>query len=132
MTVAGLTIGKLARAAGVNVETIRYYQRIGLIEAPVKPAQGYRRYPAATVARVRFIRRAQELGFSLKEIAELLSLNDGDCRSARAIAAQKQALIEQRLRDLTRMRDALAGLVEACLDSEAEGAPCALIQTLNQ
>jgi len=128
----GLTIGRLARAAGVNVETIRYYQRIGLIEAPAKPAQGYRRYAAGTVARVRFIRRAQDLGFSLKEISELLALNDGDCREARGIAVQKQALIEQRIADLARMRDALADLVDACRRSETEGAACPLIETLNK
>ncbi|HHO69290.1 MAG TPA: MerR family transcriptional regulator [Gammaproteobacteria bacterium] len=126
-----LTIGRLARAAGVNVETIRYYQRIGLIEAPARPVQGYRCYPPDAVARVRFIKRAQELGFSLKEVAELLSLNDGDCGEARAIAVRKLALIEQRLADLARLRDVLAATVEACLSSEAEGAPCALIETLN-
>ena len=96
----GFTIGHLATAAGVNVETIRYYQRIGLIDEPVKPAQGYRRYPAATVERIRFIKRAQELGFSLDEITDLLSLNDRDCDEARTITEHKQEIIQQRIDDL--------------------------------
>ena len=74
-----MTIGNLAKAAGVNVETIRYYQRIGLVDEPDKPAQGYRRYPASIIDRIRFIKRAQELGFRLNEIIDLLSLNDGNC-----------------------------------------------------
>ena len=71
MTDKPLTIGQLARSAGVNVETVRYYQRIGLIGEPPKPRQGYRSYPPATADRIRFIKRAQGLGFSLKEIALL-------------------------------------------------------------
>ena len=71
-----LTIGRLAQSAGVNVETIRYYQRVGLLKEPEKPAYGYRHYPPDTVARIRFIKRAQQLGFTLEEISELLSLGD--------------------------------------------------------
>ena len=67
-----MTIGNLARTAGVNVETIRYYQRIGLVDEPVKPPQGYRRYPVAIIDRIRFIKRAQVLGFTLNEITELI------------------------------------------------------------
>lgn len=100
----GLTIGQLARAAGVNVETIRYYQRIGLINEPVKPAQGYRRYPTPTVERLRFIKHALELGFSLDEITDLLSLNDRDCLDARRIAEHKLEVIQKRIDDLSGMR----------------------------
>lgn len=79
-----LTIGRLAAAAGVNVETIRYYQRRGLLDEPNKPFQGYRHYPDDTVKRVRFIKRAQALGFTLEEIAGLLRLDGGDCCAAAA------------------------------------------------
>ena len=126
----GLTIGALAKRAGVNVETIRYYQRIGLLREPPKPAQGYRRYPQQAVARIHFIKRAQELGFSLKEIAELLQLNDGSCSTARHMAEQKRELVTARLNDLKRLYDTLSVMIDACRQSEADGASCALIDTL--
>ena len=126
----GLTIGVLAGQAGVNVETIRYYQRIGLLQEPPKPAQGYRRYPQQVVARIHFIKRAQELGFSLKEIAELLQLNDGNCSTARHMAEQKRELVTARLNDLKRLYDTLSTMIDACRQSEADGASCALIDTL--
>ena len=74
MAETGLTIGKLAAAAGVNLQTVRYYQRRGLIDQPPKPSTGYRRYPRATVDRIRFIKRAQQLGFTLDDIEEMLAL----------------------------------------------------------
>ncbi|TCK18331.1 MerR family mercuric resistance operon transcriptional regulator [Thiogranum longum] len=128
----GLTIGALARQAGVNVETIRYYQRIGLLFEPPKPAQGYRRYPQQEVSRVHFIKRAQELGFSLKEIAGLLQLNDGNCSAARHMAEQKRELVNTRLNDLKRLYDTLSSMIDACRQSEANGACCALIDTLTR
>ena len=128
----GLTIGQLARAAGVNVETIRYYQRIELIDEPVKPAQGYRRYPAATVERIRFIKRAQELGFSLDEITDLLSLNDRECNEARAIAEHKQEVIQQRIDDLSAMQRELAKLIKACKKNISGQDRCAIIATLTK
>jgi len=126
-----LTIGRIAQQAGVNVETIRYYQRIGLLCEPPKPLQGYRRYPPEAVARVCFIKRAKELGFTLKEIADLLSLDDGNCCEVRAMAEQKRDMIEKRINDLRSMRDALNDLVQACRKSETESSACALIETLN-
>ncbi|MDT8453163.1 MAG: Hg(II)-responsive transcriptional regulator [Gammaproteobacteria bacterium] len=128
----GLTIGRLAKAAGVNVETIRYYQRIGLIDAPVKPAQGYRLYPAAAVERIHFIKRAQELGFSLDEITELLSLNDRDCNDARMIAEHKQKIIQQRIDDLSAMQCELEKLITACKQNTAGQDRCAIIATLTR
>lgn len=125
-----LTIGQLARAAGVNVETVRYYQRIGLIDEPAKPAHGYRRYPASTVERLRFIKRAQELSFTLNEIADLLSLDDMDCHDARAIAEHKQEIIQQRIDDLDAMRRELARLIEACKENVSGRERCAIIATL--
>lgn len=124
------TIGQLAKAAGVNVETIRYYQRIGLVTEPDKPAQGYRRYPVSTIGRIRFIKRAQELGFTLSEIEELLSLGDAGCQEARRIAEHKLDIIEHRIRDLAAMRDELTRLVDACRDNTEENTGCAIIQTL--
>jgi len=126
----GLTIGQLARAADVNVETIRYYQRIGLIDEPVKPAQGYRRYPADTVERIRFIKRAQELGFTLNEITDLLSLNDRDCDEARSIAEHKQEVIQQRIDDLSAMQRELTKLIKACKRNVSGEDRCAIIATL--
>ncbi len=128
----GLTIGQLARAADVNVETIRYYQRIGLIDEPVKPAQGYRRYPSATVERIRFIRRAQELGFTLNEITDLLSLNDRDCDYARMIAEHKQKIIRQRIDNLSAMQRELTKLIKACRKSVSGQDRCAIIATLTK
>lgn len=125
-----LTIGRLAAAAGVNVETIRYYQRRGLLDEPDKPLGGYRRYPADTAKRVRFIKRAQALGFTLEEIAVLLRLDQARaCAETRALAARKLALIERKLTDLAAMRDALAGLVRECDTGGGRGA-CPIIHVL--
>jgi MerR family mercuric resistance operon transcriptional regulator len=107
-----LTIGKLAERAGVNVETIRYYQRRGLLDEPKKPLGGYRRYPSDTVKRVRFIKRAQGLGFTLEEVAGLVRLDAaGACAETREVAAHKLALIEVKLSELGAMREGLAALV---------------------
>lgn len=93
-----LTIGKLADAAGVNVETIRYYQRRGLLDEPAKPLGGHRRYPVDMVKRLRFIKRAQALGFTLSEVGGLLTLDEScACAETRARAARKLALIEQKM-----------------------------------
>jgi MerR family transcriptional regulator, mercuric resistance operon regulatory protein len=107
-----LTIGRVAAAAGVNVETIRYYQRRGLLKEPMKPPGGYRSYPAEMVKRICFIKRAQALGFTLEDVAGLLQLNDTDaCTKTRDLAARKLTLIEQKISELATMRDALANLV---------------------
>ncbi|NOY45520.1 MAG: MerR family DNA-binding protein [Deltaproteobacteria bacterium] len=113
----GLTIGQVARAAGVGVETVRFYERKGLIEQPEKPMFGRRTYPPETVARIRFIRRAKELGFTLKEIAELLELRmdpGKSCAEVRDRALAKMADIDRKIEALGRMRRALAGLASAC------------------
>lgn len=124
-----LTIGRLARAAGVGVETIRYYQDRKLL--PVPPSTGaFRYYPASLVERIRFIKRAQELGFSLGEIAQLLRLEDGaDRGSIRHIATDRLSQIEQKLTDLRRMRNALMHLVAECEHTGAD-LPCPIIGTL--
>ncbi len=110
-----LTIGVLADAAGVNVETIRFYQRKGLMHEPCRPPGGIRRYGESDLARVRFIKSAQRLGFSLDEVGDLLELEDGShCTEARGQAERKLADVRARLADLGRIEVALQGLVERC------------------
>jgi Hg(II)-responsive transcriptional regulator len=108
---------ELAGRAGVNSETLRYYERRGLLVKPPRTSGGYRDYPAATVELLRFIKGAQELGFTLDEVKELLHLNGGGpdgCDAARALAEARQADMEARIADLQRMRDSLADLVATC------------------
>ncbi len=126
-----LTIGRLARAAGVNVETVRYYQRRGLIVEPERPVNGIRRYSAGSVNRIRFIKRAQELGFTLAEISNLLALEDGrGCRETRELAGRKLAMVESRLADLKRLRKTLRELVARC-DTTRGKVSCPIISVLS-
>jgi MerR family mercuric resistance operon transcriptional regulator len=128
---AQLSIGSLAKAADVNVETIRYYQRRGLLNEPPKPLGGQRHYADSAAKRVRFIKRAQQLGFTLEEIKELLLLEDGQsCRETRMLAERKLDLIEARITDLTRMRRSLRGLIAACAGGKRPRA-CPIIATLS-
>ena len=125
-----LTIGTLARHGGVNVETIRYYQRRGLLQEPEKPRGGFRQYPLESVKRVHFIKRAQHLGFSLGEIHGLLELHERKaCQETRGMAAHKLELIEQKIADLSKIKKALSRLVHAC-DASSAGAPCPIIHLL--
>jgi len=125
-----MTIGKLARGAGVNVETIRYYQRVRLIEAPAKPARGARRYTQDDLGRVQFIKRAQELGFSLADVRRLLRLGDPQtCGEARALAAEKLSLVESRMADLRRMGKVLKTLIGRC-DQARGRVACPIIESL--
>jgi MerR family mercuric resistance operon transcriptional regulator len=127
------TIGKVARQAGVGIETVRFYEREGLIPEPVRSASGYRQYPAATVARIRFIRRAKALGFSLREVRELLSLRLDPARSsaeAKAHAEAKIADIEQKIQTLRRMKQTLVDLTEAC-DGCGPGSDCPILDALD-
>lgn len=112
-----LTIGKVARGAGLAIDTVRYYEREGLIEKPARSAAGYRRYRPEVVARLRFIRQAKDLGFSLKEIKELLSLRvraGCSCGDVKARTELKIADIDRRMVQLKRMRQALAKLAATC------------------
>jgi MerR family mercuric resistance operon transcriptional regulator len=125
-----LTIGILAEAAGVNVETIRFYQRKGLMQEPDRPLGGIRRYRGPDLARVRFIKSAQRLGFSLDEIADLLKLEDGShCTEAREQAERKLADVRDRLADLRRIEVALQGLVVRCCATSGQ-VQCPLIAAL--
>ena len=125
-----MTIGRLAEAAGVNVETVRFYQRRGLIDEPQRPGGGYRTYRAIDVGRLRFIRRAQTLGFTLDEIANLLKLQGSrQCVDTRDVAQRKLAMIEAKLADLLAMKTALDDLVLRCGDGQGEGS-CPIIEAL--
>lgn len=111
-----LTIGKLAAEAGVGVETIRFYQKRGLVAEPAK-TKSYRVYREDDVARIRFIKRAQGLGFTLSEIADLIELDqdqDAECGDLQDRAKAKISLIDQKLADLTRMRSELERLAATC------------------
>lgn len=125
------TIGKLAAEAGVNVETIRFYERRGLLAQPGKELGGFRYYDDQAVARVRFIKRAQTLGFSLEEINDLMVLNQNDCcRQTHDAAVAKLAIVEARIEDLNRIRTTLNTLIKEC---EVGGADlsCPIIETLS-
>lgn len=126
-----MTIGRVARAAGVNLQTVRYYQRRGLIERPPKPVSGYRHYPPATVDRIRFVKRAQALGFSLAEIGELLALGDGRCADVRQVAERQRDLVACRIEELAAMRRTLDQLIERCCKGEEPG-HCPLIESLSK
>jgi Hg(II)-responsive transcriptional regulator len=130
MKVSTLTIGRLARAAAVNIETVRYYQTRKLLPIPSRGKSAFRHYPVDLVERIRFIKRAQELGFSLEEIRELLRLNDGiDRVSIRKIVTIRLEQVESKLKDLIRMREALSGLIEACHHTGSAD-PCPIIEAL--
>ena len=125
-----MTIGRVAVAADVHLETIRYYQRLGLVGEPPRPLGGIRRYDETTVARLRFIKRAQQLGFALDEVRQLLALEDGQsCRETRALAEKKLSIIDARLADLRRMQKLLKSLIAEC-DSGKRPRACPIIATL--
>ena len=126
-----LTIGKLAKAAGVGVETVRYYQRCGLLPVPERAYGAIRQYSQQSLQRLHFIRRAQSLGFTLDEVQVLLQQNDGgSCSTTRALAEQKLGLVEQRLKDLRRLRAELEHLIGQCRTHGNE-ASCPLIDALS-
>lgn len=127
-----MTIGDVARSAGCGVETIRFYERRGLIERPPKPPAGFRHYPEDIVHRVRFIRQAQNLGFTLREVGELLSLRAdpmANCADVRGRAVAKLAEVEGKIAQLVQIRDALERLIAACPGEGALGA-CSIIEAV--
>lgn len=125
-----MSIGTLARAAGVNIETIRFYQRKGLLVTPRRTHGQIRRYPVDAVGRVKFVRAAKALGFTLDEILVLLSLDDGTrCNEARDMAVQKLADVRKKLLELGKMESALEKLVADCCAGGAK-VYCPLIASL--
>jgi MerR family mercuric resistance operon transcriptional regulator len=124
------TIGTLARQAGLNVETIRYYQRRGLVPEPPKPPGGIRRYAQEHVRRLRFIKQAQQLGFSLEEVAELLSLEDGlHCHEVQELAGEKLAAVRERSAKLRSIETVLVTLLGKCRGNKGK-LRCPLIASL--
>lgn len=126
-----LSIGRLAKAVGVGADAIRFYERIGLLPAPRRSASGYRLYKPDDRRRLEFIRRAQGLGFSLEEIASLLKLSrpGGSVARARALATSKLEVVEGKLAELSRLRDALRSLVDECSGS-GDPAHCPILAAL--
>lgn len=129
-----LTIGEVARRAGIGVETIRYYEREGLIQEPDRTDSGYRQFPPETVQRLRFIAHAKRLGFSLKEIAELLALRVDTpatvtCEEVREHAETKLREVQERVSALRRIEDVLTELVGNCR-SRAPTDPCPMLRSL--
>ncbi len=127
-----LTIGKTAKQAGVSPDTIRYYERLGLLPEAERLESGYRVFTMDVVRTIRFIRRAQDLGFSLDEIRELLAFRDetASCREVRSAALRKVEVVNRKIGDLAAIRDALNELIRSC--EEGNGAVCPILQTLNQ
>jgi MerR family mercuric resistance operon transcriptional regulator len=129
-----MTIGKVARLAGVGVETVRFYQREGLLNEPPRRQSGYRQYEENVVGRLQFIRRAKELGFTLKEIKELLSLRldpSTTCADVKQRTAEKIADIEAKMRTLQRMKRALVKLTKACVGN-GPTSECPILESLER
>lgn len=128
----GMMVGKLAKAAGVNIETIRYYERRGLLPEPIRKDSGYRLYSQEDVRRLQFILRAKELGFSLREIEELLELRvdaKTNCDEVREQTEAKISVIEQKIADLERMQEVLVKLAAACRNKGATD-ECPILEAL--
>ena len=129
---SGLTIGKVAHSAGLAIDTVRYYEREGLLAKPARTASGYRRYSADAVARLRFIRQAKDLGFSLSEIRELLALRVApgkSCADVRSRAQAKIADVESRIAQLDCMKRALVKLAAAC-SGRGPTSECPILEAL--
>ncbi len=129
-----LTTGQLAKRAGVNIETIRYYERRGIIPEPRRKASGYRLYPSNTVTRVRFIKHAKELGFSLKEINELLTLRldeNTPCSEVKSRAEDKISDIKEKIKSLQRMKKALVNLTKEC-SGRGPVSECPILEALEK
>lgn len=126
-----LKIGQLASRAGVNIDTVRYYERAGLLPEPPRRPSGYRAYDDGAVRRLRFIRRAKTLGFTLEEIGELLSISaKRDVRAVKRAAKRKLLAVDERLAELQRIRDALAGLIDHC-PGHGRAEACPILAALN-
>ncbi len=129
-----LSIGQVARQTGVGVETVRFYERRGLLEKPPRKESGYRQYPPEAILRLRFIKKAKEVGFSLKEIKELLSLRldaTATCEDVKSRAEAKMLDIEQKIQGLQKMKQALTDLTAACSE-DGPVSECPILQMLEE
>jgi len=125
-----LTIGQLAKLAEVNVETIRFYEKSGLIQQPFKPEQGYRIYPKEILAQLFFIKKAKLIGFTLNEIQDLLALDENNnCHEAKLLAQQKLILVNEKLNELQRIKKTLEMFVKTCEENTSKD-KCTIIQSL--
>ncbi|MDQ7728825.1 Hg(II)-responsive transcriptional regulator [Halomonas sp. SpR8] len=130
--VNSLTIGGLAKAASVHVETIRYYQRRGLLSEPQRPQGGIRRYGTADIGRLAFVKNAQQLGFSLDEIGDLLRLEDGaHCQEASALAEHKLRDVREKIDKLTKIEKVLGDMIGHC-HAQQDSVSCPLIASLHE
>ena len=128
----GLTIGKVAKGAGLGIETVRFYEREGLIEPPARTESNYRIYPQRDILRLRFIKRAKSLGFTLKEIKELLFLQHDPTATKADVKMQTEAKIEDitlKIRDLTRIKESLETLDKRC-DGHGPTSDCPILDAL--
>jgi len=126
-----ITIGHLAKQANVNVETIRYYQRLNIVEKPPKPTKGFRLYPQSLIGIIKFIKRAQKLTFTLAEIKKILQLGNRDCNKIKYLAKSKRDAVQVKIEELIAARDELDCLIDACEASE-HTTSCALILSLTE
>ena len=128
-----LRIGQVARRAGISVQAVRFYEREGLLPRPARLPSGYRVYPESVIRRLRFIRRAKALGFSLREIRELLALRvdrDGTCGAVRKQVLEKMAGVEAKMAELRRIHAALASLADACDGGDGPTSACPILDAL--
>jgi MerR family copper efflux transcriptional regulator len=128
-----LSIGQVARLAGLGVETVRFYERLELIGEPPRRDSGYRQYSQDVVSRLRFIKRTRDLGFSLKEVKDLLSLRIDPSTTCSEVCERVEGKIlelDRKIRDLQRMREALEGLKQGCLDNDPSATECPLLDAL--
>lgn len=123
-------IKMVAQKVGIGIETVRYYQRIGLIEKPEKPLSGYRIYPEDTIERLLFIRRAKEFGFSLEEISTLLTLDASKCVETKELAEHKLEIIKSKLHDLQVIANTLETLIQSCGESNSTQTICPIIKAI--
>ena len=126
-----LTIGRLAKACEVNIETIRHYQRQGLISEPLKPESGFRQYPNEIIDRIKFIKRAQKLGFALKEIQQLLMLGSEHCEDVQVLAEEKRQLVQEQIDGLLTIKSVLDDLICSC-QTDVQADHCAFIEALSK
>jgi len=127
-----LSIGQLAKLAGINVETIRFYQKRGLIQLPPKPEIGYRIYSQEAVSRLIFIQQAKQVGFTLTEIQELLGLDDScNCKEAKLMAQQKLTLTNEKLNELLRIKETLETYIDNCEQNNPSD-KCPILQSLKK
>lgn len=128
-----MSIGQVAKRTGVGIETIRFYEREGLIEEPPRRASGYRQYPEAAVSRLHFVRSAKELGFSLREIRELLALRvdpGASCADVKSRVDEKRVEVEEKIRALKRIKKTLAKISAACNEQASLG-ECPILEALD-